>query len=90
MHHAGHIGPAGDRVDAQVAYGLPLGTRLVGTPQLGVTTSAWGRLRRVGYTVGTLEQGELAVDVGVDAQVRESGLSGGTDKGVIGRASIGW
>ena len=86
----GYVEPAGDRLDAQVGYGLPLGARLVGTPQLGVTTWAWGRLVRLGYAVGTLDRGELAVDIGVDAQMRESPLLGGADKGVLARAAIGW
>ena len=40
--------------------------------------------------VRTLEQGELKVDVGVDSEVRESGLGGGTDKASsTGGASAG-
>ena len=34
---------AGDRVDAEVGYGLPVGAQFVGTPRLGVTTSQYGR-----------------------------------------------
>ena len=90
MQQAGYGQAGGDRLDALVGYGLPLGSRLVGTPQFGVTTSPWGRLMRVGYTVGMLERGELAVDVGVDAQIRESAFVGGTEKGVLARAAIGW
>ena len=90
MRQAGYREPAGNRVDAQIGYGLPLGSRLVSTPQVGVTTSRWGRDLRLGYAVGTLTREDVSVDVGVDAQVRENPLLGGADKGVLARAAIGW
>jgi len=70
LQHAGSVEPAGDRLDRQVGYGLPLGAQFVGTPRLGVTTLAHGRLVRFGYAVGTLTREDIAVDVGVDAQAR--------------------
>ena len=39
IRQAGYVEPAGDQLDAQVGYGLPIGAWLVGTPQLRVTTS---------------------------------------------------
>ena len=42
----------GGRLDAEVGYGLPVGTRLVGTPRVGVGTSEWGREYRLGYHLG--------------------------------------
>ena len=40
---------AGDRVDAEVGYALPVGTRFVGTPRVGLTTSPYGRDYRTGH-----------------------------------------
>ena len=39
----------GNRVDAEAGYGLPVGSRLAGTPRIGFTTSEYGRDYRVGY-----------------------------------------
>ena len=33
----------GSRLDTEVGYGLPIGRRFVGTPQVGVQTSEYGR-----------------------------------------------
>ena len=59
---------AGDRVDAEVGYGLPVGARFVGTPRVGLTTSPYGRDYRLGYGLGVLEQRSLNFELGVDAQ----------------------
>ena len=42
-------GADGTRLDAEVGYGLPVGSRFVGTPTLGVGTSADGRPPSVGF-----------------------------------------
>ncbi len=81
---------AGDRVDAEVGYGLPLGARFVGTPRVGLTTSQYGRDYRVGYGLGALEHGKLNFELGVDAQRRESATAGGASNGLLGRATLGW
>ena len=81
---------AGDRVDAEVGYGLPVGTRFVGTPRVGLTTSEYGRDYRVGYGLGVLDQGDVNFELGVDAQRRESGMQGKASNGVMGRATLGW
>ena len=81
---------AGERVDAEVGYGLPVGARLVGTPRVGLTTSPHGRDYRVGYILGVLEQGKLNFELGVDAQRRESPMQGEASNGVMGRATLGW
>ncbi len=82
---------AGERVDAEVAYGLPVGVRFVGTPRVGISTSTYGRDYRVGYGLGVLEQGKVNFELGVDAQRRESAMAGGTtSNGLLGRATIGW
>ena len=81
---------AGDRVDAEVGYGLPLGARFVGTPRVGLTTSQYGRDYRAGYGLGVLEQGKVNFELGVDAQRRESATAGGASNGLLGRTTLGW
>ena len=44
----------GTRLDAEVGYGLPVGSRFVGTPRVGVGTSADGRDYRLGYRLGAI------------------------------------
>ncbi|MCY4633221.1 MAG: hypothetical protein OXG04_01715 [Acidobacteria bacterium] len=80
----------GNRLDGEVGYGLPVGSRLVGTPRVGFSTSEYGRNYRVGYGLGLLDRGRVNFELGVDAQRRESQLAGGTDSGFLGRASLGW
>ena len=80
----------GNRLDGEVGYGLPVGSRLVGTPRVGFSTSEYGRNYRVGYGLGLLDRGRVNFELGVDAQRRESQLAGGTDNGFLGRATVGW
>ena len=81
---------AGSRLEAELRYGLPVGRRLVGTPRVGVATSAYGRDYRLGYTLGALGGAGTRVELGVDAQFRESPMLGGASTGVLGRATVGW
>ncbi|MCY3843144.1 MAG: hypothetical protein OXH69_06330, partial [Acidobacteria bacterium] len=81
---------SGDRVDAEVGYGLPVGARFVGTPRVGLTTSTYGRDYRVGYGLGVLERGQVNFELGVDAQRRESQMHGEASNGFMGRATLGW
>ena len=80
----------GTRLDAEVGYGLPVGSRFVGTPTVGVGTSAYGRDYRLGYRLGALGGAGTTVKFGVDAQRRESPLVGGTDHGARAQATVGW
>ena len=80
----------GTRLDAEVGYGLPVGSRFVGTPTVGVGTSAYGRDYRLGYRLGALGGAGTTVEFGVDAQRRESPLVGGTDHGARAQATVGW
>ena len=80
----------GNRLDGEVGYGLPVGSRFVGTPRVGFSTSEHGRDYRVGYGLDVLDRENLNVELGVDAQRRESPMLGGTSNGVLGRASLGW
>ena len=81
---------SGDRVDAEVGYGLPVGARFVGTPRVGLSTSQYGRDYRIGYGLGVLEQGQVNFELGVDAQRRESPMHGEASNGLMGRATLGW
>ena len=80
----------GNRFDGEVGYGLPVGSRFVGTPRIGFSTSEYGRDYRVGYGLGVLDGESLNFELGVDAQRRESPLLGGAENGVLGRASLAW
>ena len=80
----------GTRLDAELGYGLAVGRRFVGTPTLGVGTSAYGRDYRLGYRLGALNREALNVELGVDAQRRERPLPGGTDHGALARATLRW
>ena len=80
-----------NRLDGEVGYGLPVGRRFVGTPRVGISTSEYGRDYRVGYGLGLLDRNSLNVELGVDAQRRESPRQGGgADQAVVGRVSLGW
>ena len=90
------VGGGGNRLDTEVGYGLPIGTRFIGTPRAGVRTSEYGRDYRVGYGMQVLEQGRLNLELGIDAERRQSPVfhlqkqSGGTDQRVLGRATVQW
>ena len=56
---------SGTRLEGEVGYGLPVGRRFVGTPRVGVSTSADGRDYRLGYHLGMLEGARLHVELGV-------------------------
>ena len=86
---------AGHRLNAEVGYGLPVGSRFVGTPQVGLATSESGRDYRLGYSLGALQTEDLQFELGVDAQRRESPISsdrhsGGADQRVLGRVTVRW
>ena len=80
----------GSRLDAEVGYGLPLGSRFVGTPRIGVAATEHGREYRLGYGLGVLDRESLNLELGVDAHRRESPTLNGTDNGFLGRATLGW
>ena len=80
----------GNRLDGEVGYGLQVGSRFVGTPRVGFSSSEYGRDYRVGYGLGMRDSGSLRFELGVDAQRRESAMPGGADNGVLERATLGW
>ena len=81
---------SGNRLDGEVGYGLPVGSRFVGTPRVGFSTSEYGRDYRIGYGLGVLDRERLNLELGVDAHRRESPMLDGTDNGLLGRATLGW
>ena len=80
----------GNRLDADLGYGLPVGNRLVGTPRVGFATSEYGRDYRLGYSLGALGGQGTQFELGVDAQRQESPMLGGASNGLLGRATVGW
>ncbi len=80
----------GNRMDAEVGYGLPVGSRFVGTPRVGFGASDYGRDYRLGYGLGVLHGERMNLELGVDARRRESPLAGGASNGLLARASVGW
>ena len=80
----------GNRLEGEVGYGLPVGSRFVGTPRVGFSTSEYGRDYRIGYGLGVLDRERLNLELGVDAHRRESPMLDGTDNGFLGRATLGW
>ena len=88
MAHGGLA--SGNRLDGEVGYGLPVGRRFVGTPRVGFGTSEYGRDYRVGYGLAVLDQESLNLELGVDAQRRESSMQGVAANGFLGRATLGW
>lgn len=81
---------SGNRLDGEVGYGLPVGSRLVGTPRVGFGTSEYGREYRVGYGLGVLHRESLNLQLSIDAQRRETPVPSGTDHRVLGRTSVSW
>ena len=79
----------GNSLDAELGYGLPVGSRFVGTPKLGLRTSVYGQNYRVGYGLGVLDRESLNFELGVEAQRRNSPMLRGTSNGVLGRATLG-
>ena len=81
---------SGNRLEGEVGYGLPVGSRFVGTLRVGVSTSEYGRDYRIGYGLGVLDRERLNLELGVDAHRRESPMLDGTDNGFLGRATLRW
>ena len=83
-------GGGGGQLDAEVGYGLPVGARFVGTPRLGLRSSTYGREYRAGWGLGVLDTSTLNLDLGLEAQRRESPMAGGTGTGLLARATLSW
>ncbi len=81
---------SGNRLEGELGYALPVGSRLVGTPRFGVTTSEYGRDYRLGYGLAVVQGGAMSFQFGLDAQRRESRGRGGADHSLVGRLTVGW
>ncbi len=81
---------SGNRLDTELGYGLPVGSRFVGTPRVGLAATEYGRDYRMGYGLTLFERDTLTFEMGVDARRRQSLLQGGADNGFLGQARIGW
>ena len=92
MTGLGAAGPgSGNRLDAELGYALPVGSRLVGTPRFGVTTSEYGRDYRLGYKLTLLQAGAMNFEFGLDAQRRQSLLGqGDPEHSLHGRVTARW
>ena len=92
MAGLGAAGPgSGNRLDGELGYALPVGSRLVGTPRFGVTTSEYGRDYRLGYKLTLLQAGAMNFEFGLDAQRRQSLLGqGDPEHSLHGRVTARW
>ena len=92
MAGLGAAGPgSGNRLDAELGYALPVGSRLVRTPRFGVTTSDMGRDYRLGYSLAVVQGGAMSFQLGLDAQRRESLLGQeDADHSLLGRITATW
>ena len=64
---------SGNRLEAELGYGLPVGSRLVGTPRFGIGTSEHGRDYRLGYGLTMFESGAMSFELGIEGTRREKG-----------------
>ena len=86
----------GTRLETEIGYGLPVGSRFVGTPRAGVTRSEYGQDYRLGYGLQVLKRDNLDVELGVDAERRETPIfqnpedADETQNRILGRATVRW
>ena len=81
---------AGARFDTEIAYGLPVGGRMVGIPLIGIRTSTTSRYYQLGYKLAVLQRGAMNFELGVAAQHRESLVRGTVDRGMTARVTMTW
>ena len=81
---------SGNRLEAELGYGLPVGSRLVGTPRFGIGTSEYGRDYRLGYGLTVLQRGSMNFELGIEGTRRESSRQGVTDHGALARLTASW
>ena len=81
---------SGNRLAAELGYGLPVGSWLVGTPRFGIGTSEYGRDYRLGYGLTVLQRGSMNFELGIEGTRRESSRQGVTDHGALARLTARW
>ena len=84
------VGASGNRLEAELGYGMPVWGRLVGMPRFGIGASDDGRDYRLGYGLTVAEGGAMSFELGVDAHRRESLGQQGAEHGVQGRLTARW
>lgn len=72
MHRMGYHEPGRNMLDAQLGYGVPIGTEFGGTPRLRLATAAHGGDYRVGYAMRTREAQRVGLKLAMDAQARKN------------------
>ena len=84
-------------LETEIGYGLPVGNRFVGTPRAGVTRSEYGQDYRLGYGLQVIERDNVDVELGVDAERRETptifhdpNSTNETQNRILGRATVRW
>ena len=85
-----HQTAGGNRLDSRIGYGLPLGSRLVGTPQFGVLNGQHGRSYRVGYAIRPRNADKLQIEIGIDAERRDRGGLGPAANSIRTGANVSW
>ena len=79
------------RTGIEGSHGFTLWDRASLTPGIGFGTSQTGRGYRLGYSLGVLRQEGLDLELGLDAQRRESPINrSGPDHSVLARATLRW
>ena len=81
---------SGSRLEAELGYGMAVGSRLVGTPTFGIGTSEYGRDYRLGYGLTVLQRGSMNFELGLEGTRRESSMQGVTDHGALARLTARW
>ena len=82
---------AGQRLDAEVGYGLALfGGRFTGTPHAGLSLTQGAREYRVGWRLSSALEGGPGFEVGLDATRKESANDNAPEHGVMLRGSVRW
>ena len=88
MANRGHA--AGRSLAADLSYGMAVGSRLVGTPRIGIGTSEYGRDYRFGYGLSVLQGGAMSFELGLDGQRRESPSANGANHALAARFTARW
>ena len=88
LANGGHA--AGGRLAADLSYGMAVGSRLVGTPRIGFSTSGTGHDYRLGYGLGLPGADGPAFELSLDAGRRESPGANGADHTFAGHFTARW
>ena len=91
MSASGGLRPeTGAQLNTELEFGLSVGSRLVGTPLIGILTTATSRQYELGYRLASLRRGVMNFELGVVAQHREYHIGGTARRGATGRVKATW